>query len=246
MPDVALVDSDDHYRKVLTADLADRGFSVSCFADGPSFLQALSNGIEPQLALLDWALPEMSGFDLLGALRAHGIGVPVVFLTGHSLVEWELQALDSGAIDFVDKARGTEVLAHRLRVILEGQRQIPAAPMPAIERRGDLALYPSTARALWRQRDVGLTVTEYKIVTLLASDQGIQSYRTIYDTAHYAGFVAGNGDDGYTTNVRALVKRIRRKFLTVDSGFSEIKNVQRVGYRWFDPQLRHARDGGRE
>jgi two-component system response regulator ChvI len=235
VPDVVLVDDDEHYREVLSADLADRGFSVSCFADGPTFLEALSNGIEAQIALLDWALPKMSGFELLGALRERGIGLPVVFLTGYSLVELELQALDHGAIDFVDKARGIEVLAHRLRVILEGQRQIPATAMPEVERHGELALYPSTARALWRQRDVGLTVTEYKIVTLLVSGKGIQSYRTIYDTAHYAGFVAGSGALGYTINVRSIVKRIRRKFLAVDPGFSAIKNVHSVGYRWLDP-----------
>ena len=162
----------------------------------------------------------MSGFELLGALRERGIGLPVVFLTGYSLVELELQALDHGAIDFVDKARGIEVLAHRLRVILEGQRHMPAPAMPEVERHGELALYPSTARALWQQRDTGLTVTEYKIVRLLVSGTGIQSYRTIYDTAHYAGFVAGSGALGYTINVRSLIKRIWRKFLAVDPGFS--------------------------
>jgi len=236
VPDVVLVDDDEHYREVLSADLVDRGFSVSCYADGPAFLEALSNGFDARIAVLDWALPEMSGFELLGALRERGIGLPVVFLTGYSLVELELQALDRGAIDFVDKARGIEVLAHRLRVILEGQRHMPAPAMPEVERHGELALYPSTARVLWQQRDTGLTVTEYKIVRLLVSGTGIQSYRTIYDTAHYAGFVAGSGALGYTINVRSLIKRIRRKFLAVDAGFSAIKNVHRIGYRWHDPQ----------
>jgi two-component system response regulator ChvI len=235
VPDVVLVDDDDDYREVLSADLADRGFSVSCFADGPAFLEALSNGIEAQIALLDWALPEMSGFELLGALRERGIGLPVVFLTGYSLVERELQALDHGAIDFVDKARGTEVLAHRLRVILEGQRQIPAAAMPEVERYGELALYPSMARALWRQRDVGLTAGEYKVVTLLVSG-GLHSYRAIYDTMHHPGFVAGSGKHGHHTNVRSIVKRIRRKFVAVDPGFSAIETVQKVGYRWLYPK----------
>ncbi|SEP43746.1 two-component system, OmpR family, response regulator ChvI [Rhodospirillales bacterium URHD0017] len=236
MPDVVLVDDDEHYREVLSADLVDRGFSVSCYADGPAFLEALSNGFDARIAVLDWALPEMSGFELLGALRERGIGLPIVFLTGYSLVELELQALDRGAIDFVDKARGIEVLAHRLRVILEGQRHMPPPAMPEVERHGELALYPSTARVLWQQQDTGMTVTEYKIVRLLVSGTGIQSYRTIYDTAHYAGFVAGSGALGYTINVRSLIKRIRRKFLAVDRGFSAIKNVHRIGYRWLDPQ----------
>jgi two-component system response regulator ChvI len=238
VPDVVLVDDDDDYREVLSADLIDRGFSVSCFADGPSFLKAMNDSTEAQVVLLDWVLPEMSGFEVLNALRERGIALPVVFLTGYSLVERELQALDRGAVDFVDKARGIEVLAHRLRVILEGHRHVPAVAMPEVERHGELALHPSTGRALWRQQDVGLTVAEYKVVTLLVSEGTIQTYRAIYDTVHYAGFVAGSGEYGYNTNVRSLVKRIRKKFLAIDPGFSAIMNVQRIGYRWLDPCAR--------
>jgi two-component system, OmpR family, response regulator ChvI len=233
--DVVLVDDDALYREALSADLADRGFAVSGFADAPSFLAALGNGIAPQVALLDWALPEMSGFELMGALRQRGIGLPVVFLTGYSFVERELRALGHGAVDFVDKARGTEVLARRLRVIIEAQRVlVPAAgTTPDAERHGELSLHAATARALWRQLDVGLTITEYKLVMLLVAHKGEpQTYRALYDAAHYAGFVAGSGEQGYRTNVRSLVKRIRRKFLAIDPGFAEIENVAQVGYLW--------------
>jgi two-component system response regulator ChvI len=238
LTDIVLVEDDDHYREALSADLADRGFAVSCFADGPSFLEAVSKGVAAEVVLLDWALPGMSGFELLGALRDHGCGLPVVFLTGYAMAERELRALDRGAVDFIDKARGTEVLAHRLRLIVEGQRRPgasakPPAGPPELEQHGALALHRQTARTLWRQQDVGLTMTEYKIVALLASHKGeVQSYRAIYDTAHYEGFVAGSGEHGYNTNVRSLLKRIRRKFLAVDPGFAEIENEQGVGYRW--------------
>jgi len=237
--DILLVDDDDDYREVLSADLADRGFAVSCFADGPSFLEAVSRGVEAQVALLDWALPGMTGFELLGALRDRGFGLPVVFLTGYSLAERELQALGRGAVDFVDKARGIEVLAHRLRLIIEGQRKLTGAAPPApaeppqVEQHGELALHRQTARTLWRQQDVGLTMTEYKIVAQLVSNKGqVLTYRAIYDTAHYEGFVAGSGEHGYNTNVRSLLKRIRKKFLAVDPGFAEIENRQGVGYCW--------------
>ena len=53
MPAVVLVDDDNHFREVVSADLADRGFAVSCFADAPSFLEGLSNGAEAQAAILD-------------------------------------------------------------------------------------------------------------------------------------------------------------------------------------------------
>jgi len=232
MLDVVLVDDDDLYREVLSADLLDRGFSVSCFAEGPSFLNALGNGLEAKIGLLDWALPVLSGFDLMGALKERRIELPVVFLTGYSLAERELKALNHGAVDFVDKSRGTDVLAHRLRAILDGHRQMPAAAMPEVERHGELALYPLTARALWRGQDVGLTVSEYKVLTLLVSeDASPKSYRSIYDTVHFAGFIAGAGEQ-YMINVRAFMKRVRQKFVAVDSGFSAIKNVRLVGYRW--------------
>ena len=233
--DVILVDDDDLYREAMTADLADRGFAVTAFGDGRTCLEALRDGIEAQVALLDWTMPEMTGLELLGALRERGIGLPVIFLTGHTMVDRELQALDLGAVDFVDKARGMEVLAHRLRVIIGGQRVSPAGTKQETECHGDLTLYPATARALWRQRDIGLTVTEYKVVMLLVSGKGIHTYRTIYDTMHYAGFVAGSGEIGYYTNVRSLMKRIRKKFLAVDPSFAQIENLQLVGYRWREP-----------
>ena len=177
----------------------------------------------------------MSGVELLGALRERGIGLPVVFLTGYSMVERELQAFDRGAVDFVDKARGAEVLAHRLRVIIEGQRVLPVETTPQLH--GELTLHPSMARALWWQQDVGLTIMEYKIVTLLVSHKGEpKTYRALYDAAHYAGFVAGSGERGYHANVRSIMKRIRRKFLAINSGFSEIRNMAHVGYLWRDPQ----------
>ena len=235
--DIALVDDDELYREALTADLADRGFSVSGFADGPSFLDALNNGVEARVALLDWSLPEMSGFELFGALRERGIGLPVVFLTGHSFVERELQAFAHGAVDFIDKDRGIAVLAHRLRVLIDSQHKLNAVTTPETQRHGNLTLYPSTARAEWRLQDVGLTMTEYKVLVFLIShkDEPL-TYRAIYDAAHYAGFIAGSGPRGYQTNVRSLIKRIRRKFSAVDTGFSEIKNVPDVGYIWRDPQ----------
>ncbi|MPZ33961.1 MAG: response regulator [Rhodospirillales bacterium] len=233
---VALVDDDDLYRETVAADLADRGFAVSGFADGRSFFDALHNGLEAHVVLLDWSLQEGSGLDLLNTLREGGRQVPVVFLTGVSLAERELQAFNGGAVDFIDKLRGIDVLAQRLRLIVEGERARPADAAPTPLRYGNLTLLPGTARAQWCRQDVGLTVTEYKIVAFLASLEGEPaSYRAIYDVAHYSGFVAGTGERGYQTNVRSLMKRIRGKFLSVDPGFSQIVNWPYLGYSWLRP-----------
>ncbi len=93
MRDIALVDDDELYREALSADLSDRGFVVSVFARGSLFLDALNSGLERDAALLDWAMPDISGLALLHAMRQRGIKLPVVFLTGYAVIERELQAL---------------------------------------------------------------------------------------------------------------------------------------------------------
>ena len=58
------------------------------------------------------------------------------------------------------------------------------------------------------------------------------TYRTVYDRAHYEGFIGGSGEDGYQTNVRGIIRRIRKKFLQCDETFAEIENFVGLGYRW--------------
>ena len=94
-------------------------------------------------------------------------------------------------------------------------------------------LKPGVSRAHWDDNDVHLTLTEFKIVHLLASNIGsFVTYRAVYDCMHYVGFIAGSGENGYRTNVRSCIKRIRNKFRAVDPSFAEIDNYQSFGYRW--------------
>ncbi len=111
---IILVYDDALYREVVTADLKDRGFAVAGFADGPALLAALRDGVEAELALIDWTLPHMSGLDLLRALRERGWRLPVAFLTGRSRVEREQEAMAAGAVDFIDKTGDIEELAQKL------------------------------------------------------------------------------------------------------------------------------------
>ena len=98
---------DEHYREV-PADWVDRGFPVSCYADGPAFLEALSNGATREQRCSTGLCRRCRGSNCSAPWRERRIGLPGVFLTGYSLVELELRAMDHGAIDFVDKARGLD------------------------------------------------------------------------------------------------------------------------------------------
>jgi two-component system, OmpR family, response regulator ChvI len=101
---------------------------------------------------------------------------------------------------------------------------------------GKLLLRPDVSRVYWNDVDLSLTLGEYNIVHLLASNVGrYVTYRAIYDRLHYEGFIAGSGDDGYRANVRSAIKRIRNKFREYDPAFVEIENYAAFGYCWKKP-----------
>ena len=235
---VAMVDDDDLFREMLAAALSDHDFKVHAFAGGESCLAALEQGLLAQLVLLDWNLPGLQGLDVLQRLLERDRNRPVVILTGGTPVQRELDALRGGAIDFIDKARGIDVLVPRMRLLVPTDNGWPAAAVaePASIIRGHLMLQPHKGRAEWRSQDAGLTVAEQKIVALLVAHRGQPvTYRAIYDQVHYAGFAAGDGERGFERNVRTMIKGLRRKFQAIDPGFQAIRNITRLGYAWDGP-----------
>ena len=229
---VLLVEDDQDYREIVGDELSWHGFAVRSFADGDSLLSSLDAAAEADVIVLDWRLPTISGIDLLPQLRQRGVSLPVIFLTSHADPAYEKLAFERGALDFIDKTRGVEILAKRLRLVSEaGKLANPEADKPIVC--GKLVFKPTVSRASWKEIDVGLTVTEYDVVRFLASNVGrYLTYREIYDLQYYEGFHAGQGDQGYRTNVRSTIKRIRKKFCKLDSTFSEIENSIALGYRW--------------
>lgn len=230
---LVLVDDDADYREAASAELTELAFDVVAFANGDGMLEYFAQNNDADIIVLDWKLPAGLGIDLLPKLHDRGIRLPVVFLTGMPATAYESAALDRGALDFVDKARGVPILAKRIRLILDSHRRARETPAKAALVCGKLMLRPDVSRAFWDGRDANLTVTEFNIVHLMVAHAGEHvTYRSIYDCVHHAGFVAGNGDEGYRTNVRSSIKRIRNKFRMLDGEFSEIENFPAFGYRW--------------
>jgi len=228
-----LVDDDADFCAITQDELVERGFAVVGFSDGKSMLEWFADGNTADIIVLDWKMPGMTGVDVLRHARRRGIQIPVVMLTGMPELTYENVALDQGALDFVDKAKGVEILTKRLRLIVEAGKRPADLPERDSIVLGPLELRPGTSRAYWAGRDVQLTLTEFNIVRRLVGRAGeFTSYRTIYDCVHHAGFIAGRGYDGFRTNVRSSMKRIRNKFRSIDGNFGEIENFPAFGYRW--------------
>ena len=239
------------FLRVFASNLRDAGYDTLCFNDPRQALASLQQGIPPDACVLDWNMPGIDGLELFKLLRARGVPAPVLFLTSYGQVIFEQAALEAGAADFVDKSRGPSIILHRLSLALERRREPHATPSDLAQAdlakseqaRADLAraelkigqlnLSPSSKRAAWRGRDVALSRNEFDVVAHLAERAGHDvGYRQIYDLVRGNGFLAGQGEDGYRANVRAMIKRIRHKFTRLDPDFAALHNYPGFGYRW--------------
>lgn len=238
-PLILVADDDPLFRESLSANLLDAGYDITGFPDGEEILEYIEAGGEGDLILLDWKMPKVNGIEVLRRLRTSGHGTPVIFLTVLSDQFYEEAALHGGAVDFVEKSRSFSILAKRIELTLGGPRQLrdgdedSVATMDEDVDLGLLHLNVATGRAKWGEVEVPLSFTEFRLVHCLASRAGQDiGYRELYDMVHGEGFYAGPGTDGYRSNVRTFIKRIRQKFRDLDSRFDEIENYPGFGYRW--------------
>src|SRR5260370_10911380 len=136
MSQLPLADDEERFRESLGRNLIDEGYEVTSFANGRDVLAYLDQGGGADVMLLDWRMPNLTGLDVLRQIRAAGTTIPVIFLTVLSDDIYEEAALESGAVDFIDKSRRLQILLRRLRVIAEGGRpsnEAEPAPNSALQ-----------------------------------------------------------------------------------------------------------------
>jgi two-component system, OmpR family, response regulator ChvI len=232
---VLLIDEDPIDRGFLTDVLSTQGFAVRRF-NVASLLGAPDAAHDADVIILHCDRPKRSGIDLLVKLRRQGVNVPVVLLTGEAPPAHECLAFDRGAVDVISKSRGSGVLGRRLKSVVKASNRTDQPRSDKSLICGKLVLRPDVSRAYWNQGDVDLTLGEYNIVHLLASNVGrYVTYRAVYDRLRHEGFIARSGDEGYRANVRSAIKRIRNKFRECDPAFEEIENYPAFGYCWGRP-----------
>jgi FixJ family two-component response regulator len=101
-PTVYVVDDDASTRELLAWLMQRQSLAVACFADAQAFLAAY-RADAPGCLVLDLNLPGMDGLDLQQFLKARGVALPVIFLSGGADVPKAVQAVREGAVDFIEK-----------------------------------------------------------------------------------------------------------------------------------------------
>ena len=113
---IAIVDDDVAVRDSLEFLLDTHGFSTQSHPSGEAFLAANLSGVD--VALMDVKMPGQNGVDCLQAARASGVDLPIIMMSGHADVGMAVEAMKSGAQDFIEKPfEATELLAALGRVL---------------------------------------------------------------------------------------------------------------------------------
>jgi len=229
---IALVDDDRNILTSVTMALEAEGFAVRTYTDGAEALRGLS--AQPvDLAILDIKMPRMDGMELLGRLRKQS-QMPVIFLTSKDDEIDEVLGLRMGADDYITKPFSQRLLIERIRALLRRKElaQSPAAAGTAAEApivRGPLILDPARHVCTWKDKEVSLTVTEFLLLKSLAQRPGmVKSRDNLMDSAY--------GEHVYVDDrtIDSHVKRLRKKFKSIDSEFNHIETLYGLGYRYRD------------
>jgi DNA-binding NtrC family response regulator len=115
---ILLVDDDVAFRHVLSGELERLGFCVASVATGAEALRMLADAPR-EIVLLDLRLPDMSGLDVLRAVREANPGTEVIMLTGHGSIDTAIASIRQGAFDYVAKPCPLDELEIRIQRALE-------------------------------------------------------------------------------------------------------------------------------
>ena len=159
---ILLVEDESRLAQFVELELTHEGYEVTLAADGISGL-TMAREIQPDLIVLDWMLPGLSGLEVCRRLRSTGDKVPVILLTAKDDVQDRVAGLDAGADDYVVKPFSIEELLARVRAHLRRTQEED----PDLLQFGDLTLNQRTREVFRDQRLIELTAKEFDLLVYL-------------------------------------------------------------------------------
>jgi two-component system, OmpR family, response regulator len=216
---ILVIEDDRTVGQYVKRGLEEQHFQTDLVDDGMEGLRLASGG-RYDLIVLDLRLPGMNGLEVLRTLRDRGLTIPILVLTAQDAVDFKVQALRSGADDYVTKPFAFEELLARVEAL--GRR--PQAIRDPVLRVGDLELDTATREVRRAGEPIELTPKEYTVLEYLLRHAGRVMSRTLI--TEYAWDY--HFDPG-TNIVDVVINRLRKK---VDSAHAQklVHTVRGVGY----------------
>ncbi|CAB3391601.1 response regulator transcription factor [Kyrpidia spormannii] len=218
-----LVDDEPRVLDVMATFLQGEGFRIVTAQTGREALEVFQKH-QPDLVVLDWMLPEMSGLDVCRELRRMG-SVGIIMVTARTEEADKIVGLEVGADDYITKPFSLRELAARIRSVL--RRTQGGGDEPSVLRRGDLTIDETKFRVWKGDQEIVLTPTEFKILVTLASRPG-----TVYSRLQLLQSALGESYLNYERTVDTHVSHLRKKIEDDPAEPRYIQTVYGVGYRF--------------
>ena len=216
---VLVVEDDAAVRDALQRALTFEGYEIVTATDGARALSELRDG-PIDLIVLDVMMPHLDGIETCRRIRAAGDTVPILMLTAKATVGDRVDGLDAGADDYVTKPFALDELLARIRALLRRS----TGGVASVVRFEDLVIDPGARTATRGERELGLTKTEFDLLSLLAASPGIVIDRdTIYEEIWGIDFLTSSN------SLDVYIGYLRRK-TEADGEPRLIHTVRGVGY----------------
>ncbi len=167
---VLVVDDESAIRDMIEFSLRRAGMDVRGAADAREALAAISED-RPDIILMDWMMPGVSGIELTRRLRRDSVtaDIPIIMLTARVTEDDKVAGLDAGTDDYVVKPFSPRELIARINAVL---RRASAADSEGRISAGELVIDTLSRRVLHRDREVRMGPTEYRLLEFFMSHQG--------------------------------------------------------------------------
>jgi DNA-binding response OmpR family regulator len=187
----------------------------------------LATSTQPDLVLVDWVLPDISGTEVIRELRRLGLLSPMVMLTGRSTKMDEVVGLEVGADDYITKPFDSRVLAARINAHLRRSALAEAgAGREGVLSIGALQIDNAARRVKVGDQEILLTMTEFNLLAVLAANP-----ERVLTRAQLRDKVWGYPHDLDDHSVDPHVQRLRRKLSDYASSGVSLEAVPGLGYR---------------
>jgi len=216
---ILVIEDEAKLAQFIELELKYEGYHVSVAADGLAGLSAVRES-HPDLVILDWMLPGISGIEICKRLRTTGDKVPVILLTAKDEVSDRVAGLDAGADDYVVKPFSVEELLARVRAQLRRNQE----ENPDILHFEDLSLNRSSREVYRGNRLIELTAKEFDLLEyLLAHPRQVLTRDQILERVWGYDFM------GDSNIIEVYVRYLRRK-LEANEEKRLVQTVRGVGY----------------
>ena len=219
---ILIVEDEEALSELLEYNLSSEGFQVRVSADGDDAMLCLDED-PPDLMLLDWMLPGLSGIEICRRVRARAEmrDMPIIMMTARGEETDRVRGLDTGADDYLTKPFSIPELTARVRALLRRSRPTIASGMATF---GDLALDRETRRVHRGEREIHLGPTEFRLLDCLMQRPG-----RVYSREQLLDIVWGRDVYVEVRTVDVHIGRLR-KALNGRKQRDPIRTVRAAGY----------------